>query len=330
MHAIRFAATLLVPLALIAQDVKHPLLSSHDRVEGPLGGEYRIEDVRVFADGRVICLEERTKTLGEKPERLTFETRIGLNEVQGFADLLNSPEVRSLPKKIPSKTRPIDFFWQKSLQINRGDRTQEIQIDNFYPFVNQRHPVYPKELIELECRLQDIKLEAANRPRPPDEDDWCSSILAKGDPPKADCQDDSTRPKIVAAEGWGPVRVGSDLEAVDDSLGKGRVEHRYSDVYLKDYLAKGVQVSYDNATNKVHAIFFYNGQRDSEEFGVFCGQTDRGINWQSTAEQVKKAYGKPTGDYSGGPKGTWERLVFAGIDFRFENRKLVRIGIPGN
>jgi hypothetical protein len=27
---------------------------------------------------------------------------------------------------------------------------------------------------------------------------------------------------------------------------------------------------------------------------------------------------------------TSKRLVFEGIDFRFENEKLVRIGIPGN
>jgi len=28
-------------------------------------------------------------------------------------------------------------------------------------------------------------------------------------------------------------------------------------------------------------------------------------------------------------RGTWERLVFAGIGFRFENAEMVRIGIPG-
>ena len=113
-------------------------------------------------------------------------------------------------------------------------------------------------------------------------------------------------------------------------MGDGQAGHGYSYTYFKDYVAKGVQVSFENASNSVHAIFFYNRQQGSEELGVFCGQTDKGINWQSSAEEVKKAYGQPTADYSSGPGGAWERLVFAGIDFRFENGKLVRMGIPGN
>ncbi len=269
MYALRFAATLLVPLAVIAQDVRRPLLSSHDRVDGPLGGEYRVEDVQIFADGRVVYVEEGAKTLGEKPERSTFETTIGPNEVQRFVKLLESREIRSLPKKVPSKTHPIDFFWQKSLQINRAEKTQEIQIDNFYPFLNLRHLVYPEGLIELECSLRDIKLEAANHHHPADEDDWCGAIRAM--PAKADCRDDSTQPRIVAGEGWGAVRLGADLKAVDGSLGKGQVELKYSDVYFKDYVSKGVQASFNNATNRVVAIFFYTVSKTAKNLASFVG-----------------------------------------------------------
>lgn len=325
MRPIQLAATLFVPLVLIAQDVKHPLLSSRDRVDGPLGGEYTVEDVQVFADGKVVYVEEGTKTLGVKAERSTFEATINSDELQHLTRLLDSPEIRSLPKKVPSQTRPIDFFWQKSIQINRPDRTQGIQIENFYPFLNERDPVYPTALIELECSLQDIKSEVAKRPH----EDWCGAIRAKVAPEKTKCHEDAAQPKIVAGEGWGRIRLGAPLKAVDDFLGEGQVGHRYSGGYFKDYLATGVQVSFENA-NVVHAIFFYNRQQGDEEFRVFCGQTDKGINWQSSAEEVKKAYGQPTADYSSDPGGSWERLVFAGIDFRFENRKLVRIGIPGN
>jgi hypothetical protein len=41
---------------------------------------------------------------------------------------------------------------------------------------------------------------------------------------------------------------------------------------------------------------------------------------------VRPYGGEFSGTDSGGIRG---RLVFAGIDFRFENGKLVRIGIPG-
>jgi hypothetical protein len=244
--------------------------------------------------------------------------------------LLDSSEVRSLPKKVSAKSRPIDFFWQKSLEINRPDKAQRIQVENFYPFLNVYKPVYPSALIELECTLQDLRSEAAKRPRAKAEDDWCGAIRAKVSPVKVECRDDEAQPKIIAGEGWGTVRVGAPLKAVDDSLGEGQAGHRYSDVYFKDYVARGVQVSFENANNTVHAIFFYNSQQGSEELGVFCGRTDKGVTWQSSAEEVKKAYGQPTVEYSSGPGAAWERLVFAGIDFRFENGKMVRIGIPGN
>jgi hypothetical protein len=331
MRSICLAATLLVPLVLIAQDVKRPILSSHDRVDGPLGGEYHVADLQVFADGKVQYVEEGTKTMGDKPERSVFEATIGSDELGRLAELLDSREIRSLPKKVSSKTRPIDFFWQKSLEINRPDKTQEIQIENFYPFLNVHQPVYPTALIKLECSLQNIESEAANRPRPKDEDDWCKAIRDQSRPAKTECRDDPAQPRIVAGEGWGPVRIGAALQTVEDFLGGGQSGNKYSDVYFKDYVPKGVQVSFENASNKVHAIYFYSGQRDSKEVGRFCGHTDVGINWQSSPDDVKKAYGHPTAEHSGTDLGgTWQRLVFTGIDFRFENGKLVRVGIPGN
>jgi hypothetical protein len=88
---------------------------------------------------------------------------------------------------------------------------------------------------------------------------------------------------------------------------------------------------FESASNTACAIFFYNGQRSSEDIGRFCGVTDRGISWQSSADEVKRVYGPPTSEFSGNDSGgTWQRLVFTGIDFRFENGRLVRIGIPGH
>jgi hypothetical protein len=46
------------------------------------------------------------------------------------------------------------------------------------------------------------------------------------------------------------------------------------------------------------------------EFGVFCGQVDRGISWQSSVDDVKRAYGPPTAEFSGTYLGlTSKRLV---------------------
>jgi hypothetical protein len=90
-------------------------------------------------------------------------------------------------------------------------------------------------------------------------------------------------------------------------------------------------VSFENDSGTVHNIYFYHGQGDSQEFAVFCGLIDKGISWQSSVEGVKTAYGQPTAEFSGTYLGVVsKRLVFEGIDFRFENEKMVRIGIPGN
>jgi hypothetical protein len=203
--------------------------------------------------------------------------------------------------------------------------------------------VYPKALVELECTLEDIKTAATKRTRPKDEDNWCQAVANHGKtlvprPPRTsveatqgDCHEDGAQSKIVAGEGWGPVRIGAAAKAVDAFLGEAKSVRRYSNVHIKDYVTKGVQVSFENDSGTVHNVYFYNQQRDSPDFGVFCGQVDKGINWQSSVDDVKRAYGQPTAEYSGSYLGgSWRRLVFAGIDFRFENEKMVRIGIPGN
>jgi hypothetical protein len=148
---------------------------------------------------------------------------------------------------------------------------------------------------------------------------------------QAECREDEAEPTIVAGEGWGPVRKGAARDTVDAFLGHGEQGSRDSNVNFLDYPQKGVQVSFENGGNRVHAIYFYDGQRDSMQIGIFRGHTNRGICWGSSADEVKKTYGQPTAEFSGADSGgTWQRLVFTGIDFRFENGKMVRIGIPGN
>src|SRR5882672_9199025 len=157
----------------------------------------------------------------------------------------------------------------------------------------------------------------------------CQATGTSVTPDQVDCEVDERQPKIVAGEGWGPVRIGAAFKAVDAFLGEGQSGRKYSQVFFKDYAPKGIQVSFENGSGAVHEIYFYNGQRDDPKFRVFCGRVDKGINWQSSVDDVKKAYGPPTAEFSGTDSGgTWKRLVFDGIDFRFENEKMVRIGIP--
>jgi len=178
MRTICLAGALFVAISVLAQGGQPAMLVSHNRIDGPFGGQYRVADLQVFSSGKVLYVEEATTTLGQKPTHSIYEAQIGTNEIQQLVGLLSAPAVRSLPKKIPSKTKPIDFFWQASLEINRADKAQTIRIDNFYPFLNLHGHAYPQALIDLECAVQDIQVRAAKRPQPADEDNWCKKLAS--------------------------------------------------------------------------------------------------------------------------------------------------------
>jgi len=133
---------------------------------------------------------------------------------------------------------------------------------------------------------------------------------------------------ITIAPGQGVFRVGTkraDLEAV---IGDGEEGSTYDDVYFVEYPKAGVQVSYENKKDVVHVIFLYNQQPRYENFITPTVNTDKGIDWNSTDEDVVKAYGKPLKDFSDKSK-SWRRLEYPGVDFLFQGGKLGRIGILG-
>lgn len=138
---------------------------------------------------------------------------------------------------------------------------------------------------------------------------------------------DSSEWFVIAGKGWGKICLGAQQQTVEDVIGKGENRSKYDDVYFIDYPDHGIQISYNNSDQTVHTIYFYNRQRRYERFAIFNGKIEKGVSWDSSPSQVINAYGKPREDYQG--EG-WRRLVFAGIDFRFENNVMVRIGIPGN
>jgi hypothetical protein len=145
------------------------------------------------------------------------------------------------------------------------------------------------------------------------------------------CKIADGQPTISAGHGWGAVHIGAASSEVDAFLGARESSRKYSNVHVEEFRTKGIEVGFENDSGAVHNIYFFNHQWESPEFAAFCGKLDSGVDWQSSVDDVKKAYGVPISDFKGtDPSGTWERLVFTGIDFRFENEKMVRIGIPGN
>ena len=117
-----------------------------------------------------------------------------------------------------------------------------------------------------------------------------------------------------------------DRKTVESVLGEGQIRKRFDKVWFIDYPSKGIQISYNTNNDTLHNVYFYNGQRQYEKFATFQGRTDKGVAWKSSPDDAIKAYGNPKQDYK---RDGWRRIVFDGIDFRWENGVLVRIGIPG-
>jgi len=159
---------------LHAQESAAPILISHNDIHGPLGGERRVEDVRVYPDGKVVYLEEANENRELKMVKNRYDVTLDQQQLQNLVTLLQGKEIRSLPSRIPPQSRPIDFFWQKSFGISRNGTPQNVQIDSFYPFLNKHGKVYPKALIELECTLQNVQAKARGLKEGPE---WCADLL---------------------------------------------------------------------------------------------------------------------------------------------------------
>ena len=156
-------------LLIFAKDAPKPMLVSHKDIKGPVIGNTHIEDLEVFADGRV-----RYSESGNDRKTGTVYIRLTPAQLRRLTLLLNSKEMRAVPAEIPSQIKVVDFDWEAQLNIQHASGGQTIAIKNFYPLLNTQRPAYPKALIELECILRDLQARATKRPVHMNEDeDWC-------------------------------------------------------------------------------------------------------------------------------------------------------------
>jgi hypothetical protein len=161
-------------LLSFAKDAPKAMLISHNDIKGPIIGNAHVEDLEIFADGRV-----RYSESGNDRKTGTVSTRLTLAELRRLTALLNSKEMRAVPAEIPSQIKVVDFDWEAQLKIQHGSGRQTIVIKNFYPLLNTQRPAYPKALIELECILRDLQARATKRPVHTDDEDWCPESSGK-------------------------------------------------------------------------------------------------------------------------------------------------------
>jgi hypothetical protein len=170
MRFIFLAVTFSCGLLLFAKGTPKPMLVSHNDIKGPIIGNAHIEDLEIFADGRV-----RYSESGNDRKTGTVNIRLTPAQLHRLTALLNNKEMRAVPAEIPSQIKVMDFDWEAQLKIQRAADRQNIDIKNFYPLLNTQRPAYPKALIELECILRDVQARATKRPVhfEDENEDWC-------------------------------------------------------------------------------------------------------------------------------------------------------------
>jgi hypothetical protein len=135
---------------------------------------------------------------------------------------------------------------------------------------------------------------------------------------------------IVEGLGWKSVVLGNTRKSVIQFLGKPDNTEYFNteNTYFDDYYSEGIQINYNKLTNRVRSIFFYFGQIGNELYSNINRSTQGGISAKSTETEVLTVFGKPIQDSTGICGGvTCRRIVYKGIDFRFEENKLVRISV---
>ena len=142
------------------------------------------------------------------------------------------------------------------------------------------------------------------------------------------------REALLPGVGLGKIlAIGSQRDYIERVLGKGDgLAPAYSgaEADMVEYRSARVIAFYEQSSKVLEAIYFHAGPRWTNE-DVPTFKTDKGIRWSATVSDVRRAYGKPvsfnSGRYDALSTVEWKVLEYPGIEFRFENERLVRIGV---
>jgi hypothetical protein len=167
-----FAFLFLATVLVFAKEAPKPILVTHSDFTGLDKSDARKEDLKILSDGRVYYTEAPASG-----QTTTFNMKLTLQKLEKLTALLNGKAMQAVPPKIGSQIKVLDGRTDKTFQINRGASQQTIAIENFYPQLNGHRPAYPKVLVQLECTLQEIERQAAKRPAPTPEENWCPDAL---------------------------------------------------------------------------------------------------------------------------------------------------------
>jgi len=107
------------------------------------------------------------------------------------------------------------------------------------------------------------------------------------------CQSPDTKDWVVTTKGWGEVKVGQSAEDVNSILGPpAHFGPPVGNVIFAVYAWNEVDFAFRAETQRLWAICFHNPEnRSAHKASVF--RMNEGVNWNSTDDDVIKAFGAP-------------------------------------
>jgi hypothetical protein len=143
------------------------------------------------------------------------------------------------------------------------------------------------------------------------------------------------RETILPGAGLGKIlSIGATRDSIESLLGKGddlAPAFHLSETNMVEYRSPRIIASYGQSSRVLEAIYFHAARPRYPNDNVSTFKTDKGIDWTATVGDVRKAYGPPissdSGRYDAMRSIEWKVLDYPGIEFRFENERLVRIGV---
>jgi hypothetical protein len=125
---------------------------------------------------------------------------------------------------------------------------------------------------------------------------------------------------LITENGWGNIKLGTSSSEIENILGKPDLFGETPSYTSFAYDAYNVVIFVRKATDKVFSIWF----TDLDLERVYKFNTDKGINQDSTKEDVLKLYGKPKKIQE---SPTSSVLIYETIRFRFAGKRIQVISI---
>lgn len=111
--------------------------------------------IRIYDDGRVEWGD--LSGSGDVSEELLSKRKVSAAKINAFVEFLNNSSVSHLAENYPDIKKSHKYSTFLNIKISHRNQTQTISIENFSPASPEAGNIYPASLIELICRIEQLR-----------------------------------------------------------------------------------------------------------------------------------------------------------------------------